>query len=730
MEDKIVQDQNPEQLIAAAIASGRRELAEIESKRMLRAIGITVTIPEQARTADEAVAIAARKGYPAVLKVLSPDVTHKSEVGGVALNLNSDDEVRAAFERIRKNLAERAPHAPFDGVAVDSMARPGVELIAGIIRDDRFGPLVIAGLGGIFVEVFKDTAFRLAPIDRREARTMLEELRGAAILRGARGAKPIAFDAVADLLVRLSEAAATYPQIKEMDLNPVVAYDDRLAVLDARIQLDDGTGSATQADPNRAPRLENLKRAIKARTVVVIGDKRAGGYMWLRAMRKLTGKLYSVQIDPNEIPGIEAMGVTNYKSLADIPEDRIDYAVSAVPRQVAPRILKDCIDNKVGSIGFFTSGFSETTEELGIKLENELRNLATASDIALVGPNCMGLYSPSVGLCNFPELKTGETGDVCFISQSGTHSINFSTQAPLRGIRINFAASIGNVLMLEAADYLGLMTDDPATKVIGMYVEGVRDGRRFFETLKRAAARHPVVVWKGGMTEAGARATFSHTGSLATPATVWDAMVRQAGAVSAFGLDATLDAVAMLARGRAVPGRGMGLVAMTGGQSVVITDTFASAGLEIPTLSDSSYEELQSFFNVIGGSYRNPLDAGGTIGGGTVHTGNLQRILEIMDRDPKIDAIVLEVGTGFAAQRWATHEDELIGLLDKIAEFNNRTTKPFVAIMHQAHVAAIVAHARELACDRGLVVFESFDRAAAALRLSYEYWSMRAGSTE
>jgi acyl-CoA synthetase (NDP forming) len=203
-------------------------------------------------------------------------------------------------------------------------------------------------------------------------------------------------------------------------------------------------------------------------------------------------------------------------------------------------------------------------------------------------------------------------------------------------------------------------------------------------------------------------------------------MVRQAGAVSAFGLDAMLDAVEMLARGRAVNGPRMGLVAMTGGQSVVITDTFASAGLEIPALSDASYEVLESFFNIIGGSYRNPLDAGGTIGGGAVHTGNLSRILDILERDPVIDAIVLEVGTGFAAQRWATHEDELIGLLDKIAEFNRRASKPFVTIMHQAHVVTIVARARELARERGLVVFDNFDRAAAALKVSHDYWSMRA----
>jgi len=337
----------------------------------------------------------------------------------------------------------------------------------------------------------------------------------------------------------------------------------------------------------------------------------------------------------------------------------------------------------------------------------------------------MGLYNPAVGVSNFPDLNVGVRGDVCFISQSGTHSINFCSQAPARGIRINKAASIGNVLMIEAADFIDVMAVDPATRTIGMYVEGVRDGRRFFGSLKRAAAVHPVVVWKGGMTEAGARATFSHTGSLATPAAVWTAMVRQSGAVSVAGLDAMLDAVEMLARGKAVNGRRMGLVAMTGGQSVVITDTFATAGLEIPTLSAASYEELKSFFNIIGGSYRNPLDAGGTIGGG-VHTGNLERILRILDRDDVIDAIVLEVGTGLRAQRWASHEDELTGLLDKITEFNRASAKPFVLIMHPAHVETIVVRAKQLARERGLVVFDSFERSAAAIRVAFDYWSNRA----
>lgn len=721
--------QTIDQLIQAAVAAGGATLSEIESKRMLAAAGIAVAIPELAASAEAAAEAAARIGFPVVLKIHSAQVTHKSDVGGVALNLRNAAEVRDAFARIRQGLAARAPHAAFEGVAIEPQARPGIELIVGMSRDERFGPMVVAGLGGIFVETLQDTAMRLAPIDEREARAMLEELRGAAMLRGARGRAPADLRALAELIARVSELAAARGEIAELDLNPVVAYADGLAVLDARVVMaaDGARPPATAAalDPERhRRRVENLKRGFAAKVVAVIGDKRAGGYLWLRAMQRFAGKLYSVQIDPKEIPGIEEMGVANRKSLAEIPEP-IDYAVSAVPRQVAPRILRDCVERGVAGIGFFTSGFSETGEDLGIKLENELRATALASDIALVGPNCMGLYNPALGIANFPDLSAGSAGDVCFISQSGTHCINFCSQAPNRGIRINKAASIGNALMLEAADYIDVMTGDPATRALGMYVEGVKDGRRFFESLRRAAARHPVVVWKGGMTEAGARATFSHTGSLATPAAAWNAMVRQSGAVAVAGLDAMLDAIEMAARCRAMTGRRMGLVAMTGGQSVVITDTFAGAGLEIPTLSPASYEELASFFNIIGGSFRNPLDAGGTIGGGSVATGNLERILEILDRDAAIDAIALEIGTGLRAQRWAAHEDELTGLLDQLAEFSRKSPKPFVLIMHPAHLEELVAKGKRLARERGLVVFDSFERAAAAMRVAYDYWSGR-----
>jgi len=718
VDDTSIEQRSIGQTIANAAAAGRDSLSEVESKQILEAAGIPTAIARPAGTAGEAARLASACGFPVVLKVLSPDVEHKSDASGVELNLTSEAEVQGAFERIRSNLAERMPHARFEGVTVQRMAPRGVELLAGIIRDPCFGPLVMAGLGGVFVEVFNDTAMRVAPVAEAEARAMLAELRGAPILRGFRGSPPVDIDALAALIARLSGLAIDHGEIAEMDLNPIIAYPRGLCVVDARIRLG-AKPEPPRPDPNRTPRLENLKRAFNPRAVAVIGDKLMGGYLWLRAMAHFTGRLYSVQIDPNEIAGIEAMGVKNFKSLAEIPEP-IDYAVSAVPRQVAPRIVRDCVAAKVGAISLFTSGFSETGEELGAKLEAELKAVAENSDLALVGPNCMGLYNPAVGLCNFTDQKTGAGGDVCFVSQSGTHTINFSAQAAARGIKLNKAASIGNATVLEAADYLDLMADDPATRVIAMYIEGVRDGVRFIRSLKAAAHRYPVLIWRGGTTESGARATFSHTGSLATAGAVWRAVIGHCGAVEVGGFDALLDAVELLARGRPPRGVRVGLVAMTGGQSVVITDTFAAAGLEVPALSPVSYEELKGFFNVVGGSYRNPLDAGGTIGMGH-NPANLDRILDILERDPLIDAIVLDVGTGLRASRWATHEPEIVALLDSLAAFNRHSAKCFAVILHPAHLEATVARARMLARERGLVAFESFERAAAALKVAAEY---------
>jgi acetate---CoA ligase (ADP-forming) subunit beta len=240
-----------DRIIEAARAHNRTDLSEIESKELLEACEIRTTMPRRAASATQAASIAKQVGFPVALKVLSPDVTHKSDVGGVILGLNSQSQVEAAFKRIKANLAEQAPSARFGGVAVQAMAKPGIEMLAGITYDPAFGSMLVAGLGGVLVEVLKDVVMRPAPIDASTGREMLDELKSAAILRGVRGMPPADVGAFVDLLVKLGQLAAARPDIREMDLNPVMVYEQGVIAVDARAALD-GSPPANAAAANRA----------------------------------------------------------------------------------------------------------------------------------------------------------------------------------------------------------------------------------------------------------------------------------------------------------------------------------------------------------------------------------------------------------------------------------------------------------------------------------------------
>jgi acyl-CoA synthetase (NDP forming) len=462
--------------------------------------------------------------------------------------------------------------------------------------------------------------------------------------------------------------------------------------------------------------IPRLDRVLNPRTIAVVGDK-GPGYMWLRNMQPFTGKLYSVQIDPKEVPGIEQLGVPNYAGLMDVP-DEIDLAVCAVPRQVAPRVIADCVKKRVGGVQMFTSGFAETGEELGERLQQAITETAVENDLLIVGPNCMGIYNPRVGVRFSTDQPAGDGGNIGFISQSGTHGINFSLLCAANGLKLSKVVSIGNAIVLDASDVLEYFAQDPETDAIGMYVEGVRDGRRFFRVLREAAKRKPVVIWKGGRTAAGARATRSHTASLASSQVIWETAIRQSGAIEARNLDEAVDLFQVLLRAKPSTGTRVGLMAMTGGQSVVISDAFADAGLEVPMLEPRSYEELATFFNIVGGSYQNPFDMAGTIGG---EQENLDRLFRILDEDANVDAVAMEISATFMVRRWASHPEQLEEFVGRLAAHRERSAKPYVAIMHPGHAEVEVANQRPRFQEAGIAVLPSFDRAARALRSVIDY---------
>jgi acyl-CoA synthetase (NDP forming) len=454
-----------------------------------------------------------------------------------------------------------------------------------------------------------------------------------------------------------------------------------------------------------------MDRVFNPKAVAVIGDKQMMDFFWLNAFKDYTGRLYSVQVDPSEIAEIEKMGVQNYLSLGEVPEP-VDYAVCAVPRHVSPYIVKDCIANKVGGVTLFTSGFAETGDKLGIELEAQIRALAQENGLLLIGPNCMGIHNPTLGVKFVPDQPAGVAGDVGFISQSGTHGVSFSLIGAEHGVYCSKLVSCGNALVLEVADYLDYMAADPATEVIGMYVEGVGDGRRFAQSLRSAAAEKPVIILKGGQTAAGSRATRSHTGSLATSQAIWDALVRQAGAVGVDSIDEMIDVVKAVRLTEPPASNRVALMAMTGGQSVMLTDAFAKAGLEVPLLSEPSYAEMSEFFNVIGGSFQNPLDMAGTIGGNPEHLG---RLFDIIDRDPHVDAVAMEISVPFMLRRWNKKPEELSRMLDTLEQFKGRSRKPLITVLHPAHLEVEVAEVRRQLQARNIATFSTFERAAGAL---------------
>ncbi len=460
-----------------------------------------------------------------------------------------------------------------------------------------------------------------------------------------------------------------------------------------------------------------LDRAFNPRVVAVIGDKKETNYMWLRAQGSFKGKLYSVQIDPKEIEGIKALGVTNYPSLTEIP-DEIDLAIVAVPRAVAFRVLADLINKKVAAAHFFTAGFAEADTEDGREAEQKLKEMAEAADFHIIGPNCMGIYSPAAGVKQSPQ-QPDRVGPVAFISQSGNHAVNFAAEAHLHGIDINKIVSYGNGTVLEATDYLEYFAADPGIKVIGMYIEGIREGRRFLKVLRGTAARKPVVIWKGGRSEEGARAIASHTGSLAVPMTTFTAAVRQSGAVTVGRMEEMIDTIKALLYLPQVTSDRVAAVGGSGGGSVAVSDAFAEAGLQIPPFSKESYAEFAAFWINVGGGYKNPVDTY------NANRREMNRILDIMARDANTDNIVALFAV---MHRGPVGQPSLEAQLAPFAHLKQQTNKPVMAIVSGASDAPAVGAALELMGklqEMGIPAFPGMERGALALRRAYEYWQIR-----
>jgi acyl-CoA synthetase (NDP forming) len=603
---------HPLELIDAARRAGRRSLNEVDGKRLLAAFGARV--PRSgvaANVGDVDAAIDGMRG-PFAVKVLSPDILHKSDVGGVVLGAAGRDAVRQAVHAIAARPAVR--DARVDGYLIEEMCPPGREVVIGAVRDRQFGPLVMVGLGGVFVEVLRDVAFRLCPISREDAHAMLAELRGAKLLEGYRGEKGVDREALVDLLLEVGGTdgllMALDGQIAELDLNPVIVGEQGATVVDARVILTDasGVGAGQAREPfDAAAIVERFTPLFAPRTVAVLGASTTSTTMANTFIRRMKDFGYAGRLWPIHPKAAEVEGLPCYPSLAETPEP-VDYAYIAIGARAIPGVLR----NAGGRLRFahvISSGFGEVAGRAD--LQAELVESARAGGCRVLGPNSLGLYSPRGGV-TFPANAPREVGTVGVISQSGGLGTDIIKRGQWRGLRFSGLVTVGNSADLGPVDLLEFYFADPQTKVIGLYLEDVKDGRRFFEVLRDTPVRKPVVILRGGRSSQGRAAAASHTGAMAGDDRAFDALARQAPCALVSTVDEFIDALLafqFLTLHPRNPTRNVVLFGNGGGTSVLATDSFAECGLSVTPFGADTVARLEALQLPPGTSVANPIDA-------------------------------------------------------------------------------------------------------------------------
>ena len=458
-----------------------------------------------------------------------------------------------------------------------------------------------------------------------------------------------------------------------------------------------------------------LEAAFTPRSVAVLGASTqpwGGGNFYIRGSVGLgfEGKIYPINPNAEEVLDLKC-----YPSLAAVPEVP-DLVVVAVGAGRAEQALEECIAKGARNIHMFTAGFAETGEEEGEALAERLRAIAKRGKLNIIGPNCMGIYSPRGRISSWADLPT-ETGPVAMITQSGALAGEFVHMAPGHGLLMSKVISFGNGYVLDSTDYLEYFENDPETKYIAMYLEGVRDGRKLLAQVRRISLKKPVVIMKGGLTSAGARAAASHTGALAGEGAVWEAFFAQSGAIRVDSLEEMVDVLQALVLLPPCTGRNVCLVGNAGGTGVAAADTCSRNGLNLPTISDAIQEELRSFIGLAGTSVRNPMDVGMQVGG----PDGFVRVLETVAKDPAIDMFLMVMHVFARTAGWRRGTREMLKILLKFLRGSKRRKRhqPFCLIIRRLS-DSVETERNKLSATRTLVkagvpVFDNVERACRAL---------------
>ena len=595
-----------QQILDKAKAGGRTSLTAPEGKLVCDAYGITVPKEGVAGSAAEASTLAQGMGFPVVMKIVSPDILHKTEAGGVIVGVKSASEVATAYDTIVANARKYKADAKIDGVQVQQMLKGGQEVIVGAVTDGSFGKLVAFGLGGVLVEVLKDITFRLAPATKADALSMLDGIQASEMLKGVRGGDAVNRDALADLIVRVSELVSDFPQISELDLNPVFATKEGAVAADVRIVVDFDQKPARYR-PAEADVVASMNRIMQPKAVAVIGASDETGKIGNSVMKNLINGGYKGQIYPIHPKAAEIMGHKAYKSVKDVPGE-IDTAVFAIPAKLVPGALIECGEKKIAGAILIPSGFAETGNHEG---QAELVEIGRKYNIRMMGPNIYGFYYTPASLCATFCTAYDVKGSTALSSQSGGIGMAIIGYSRSAKMGVSAIVGLGNKSDIDEDDLLLFFEQDPNTKVIAQHCEDLKDGRAFAEVAKRVSKKKPVIMLKAGRTSAGAAAASSHTGALAGNDKIYDDVLRQSGVIRARSLRDLLD----FARGVPIlptpKGENVVIITGAGGSGVLLSDACVDNGLKLlkpmPADLDAAFRKFIPPFGAAG----NPVDITG-----------------------------------------------------------------------------------------------------------------------
>ncbi len=586
-------------------AEKRTSLTAPEGKLVCDAYGIPVPKEGVAKSAAEAAKLASGMGFPVVMKIVSPDILHKTEAGGVVVGVKTAADAEKAYETILANAKKYKADAKIEGIQVQQMLAGGTEVIVGSITDGSFGKLVAFGLGGVLVEVLKDITFRLAPATKDDALSMLDGIQAHDMLKGVRGGDPVSRDALADVIVKVSQLVSDFPEIVELDLNPVFATKKDAIAADVRIVVD------FDYKPRPAPRpteeiVTAMNRIMQPKGVAVIGASAEDGKIGNSVMKNLINGGYKGEIYPIHPKAAEILGYKAYKSVKDVP-GVIDTAVFAIPAKFVAGALVECGEKKIPGAVLIPSGFAEAGAP---ELQAEIVEIGKKYNVRLMGPNIYGFYYTPANLCatfcTAYDVK-GYGGAVVAIRRHrhGDHRLlalgqdgRLRDRRPRQQVRHRRGRSAR--LLRAGSEHA----------IIAQHCEDLKDGRAFAEAAKRVSKKKPVVVLKAGRTSAGAKAASSHTGALAGNDKIYEDVFAQSGVIRARSLRQLLE----FARGVPVlptpKGENMLIITGAGGSGVLLSDSCVDNGLSLmamPPDLDAAFRKFIPPFGAAG----NPVDITG-----------------------------------------------------------------------------------------------------------------------